>query len=93
MIAGKQEGKERAEEAVSSRGGFWRGRSNQSGLKNFSFLIWLHWVFIAVCQLSLVAATGATLAVGLPGFSLRGFSCSRAQSLGPRASAVVALRH
>ena len=42
-----------------------------------SFYFWLHWVFIAACRLSLVAASG-------------GFSCCGAQALGVRASAVVA---
>ena len=42
----------------------------------FIYLFWLRWVFVAVCGLSLVAASG-------------GFSCCGAWALGARASVVV----
>ena len=54
----------------------------------FMFYFWLHWVFIAACGLSLVAASG--------GYSLLrashcgGFSCCGARALGTQASVVVA---
>ena len=46
------------------------------------FNFWLHWVFVAACGLSLVAASGLLIAVA----SL----CCRAWALGMRASVVVA---
>ena len=49
---------------------------------------WLHWVFVAVHGLSLVAGVGATLRYSVRARS--GFSCCRARDLGMRASVVVA---
>ena len=37
--------------------------------------LWLCWVFAAVCRLSLVAASGATLRCGAQAFHCSGFSC------------------
>ena len=57
----------------------------------FCFLFfWLHWVFIAACRLSLVAASGGTLCCGAWASHCSGFSCCRARALGMRASVVVA---
>ena len=49
------------------------------------FYFWLRWVFIAMCRLSLVAASG-----GYSSLWCAGFSCCRAWALGVRASVVVA---
>ena len=51
---------------------------------------WLCWVFVAVCGLSLVAASGATLCRGTQASYCGGFPCCGAQALGTRASVVVA---
>ena len=58
----------------------------------YLFLIfWLCWVFVAVCQLSLVAArAGATLCRGARASHCGGFSCCGARALAARASVVVA---
>ena len=54
---------------------------------------WLHWVFVAVRGLSLVAArAGATLHCCAQASHCGGFSCRGAQALGARASVVVARR-
>ena len=54
--------------------------------------IWLRWVFVAACGLSLVAASGATLRCGARASHCGGFSCCRARALGAWASVVVARR-
>ena len=51
---------------------------------------WLHWVFVALRRVSLVAASGATLCCGAWASHCSGFSCCRAQALGARASVVAA---
>ena len=56
----------------------------------FYFYFWLHWVFVAVCGLSLVAASKGYSLLQCAGFSLGGFSCCGAWALGTRASVVVA---
>ena len=44
-------------------------------LKNFFFIyFWLHWVFVAVHGLSLVALSGGTLHCGMRAFHCYGFS-------------------
>ena len=45
-----------------------------SSLFCFFIYFWLCWVFVAVCQLFLVAASGVTL-WQCEAFSLQGFSC------------------
>ena len=55
----------------------------------FNFF-WLCWVFIAVCRLSLVAASRGYSSLRCMGFSCSGFSCGGAQALGTRASVVAA---
>ena len=52
--------------------------------------LWLHWVFVAACGLSLVAASGGYSYLRCTGFSLGGFSCCGVWALGVRASVVVA---
>ena len=42
----------------------------------------MHWVFVAVCKHSLVAAGGATLGCGAQASQCSGFSCFGAQALG-----------
>ena len=58
----------------------------------FFFLIyfWLHWVFVAVGGLSLVAASRATLRCGVWTYHCGGFSCCGAEALSAWASVVVA---
>ena len=51
---------------------------------------WLHWVFVAVCWLSLVVASKGDCLWQCTGFSLLGFSCCRAQALGTQAPVVAA---
>ena len=58
----------------------------------FFFNIWLCCVFVAMCGLSLVAASGDYSSLRCAGSSLRGFSCFRARVLGAWASTVVAHR-
>ena len=53
---------------------------------------WLHWVFIALCGLSLCVVSGATLHCSARVSHWSGFSCCRAQALGTWASAVAACR-
>ena len=50
----------------------------------------LRWVLVAVCGLSLVAASGGTLRCGAWASHCGGFSCCVAQALGMWASVVVA---
>ena len=50
----------------------------------------LHWVFIALCRLYLVEASGATLWLQCRSFRGGGFSCYGAQALGLQASVVAA---
>ena len=50
-------------------------------------VFWLCWVFIAVCRLSLVVASGATLRFGALASYHGGFSC-RTQALGAQASVI-----
>ena len=56
------------------------------------FYFWLCQAFVAVCGLSLVAVSGATLRCGVQASHCGGFSCCRAWALGARASVVVAHR-
>ena len=57
----------------------------------FNFIyFWLHWVFVAMCGLSLVALSGATLCYGAQASHCNGFSCCRARALGTWASVAVA---
>ena len=58
---------------------------------NLFFYFWLHWVFIAVCRLSLVAASGGYSSLQCTGFSLRWLLCCGARPLGTWVSVVVAL--
>ena len=51
----------------------------------FFFFFWLFWVFIAVCGLSLVAASGATLCCGARASHCGGVPCCGARALGARA--------
>ena len=39
----------------------------------FIYLFWLHWVFVAVCRLSLVVASGGYSSLQCAGFSSRWF--------------------
>ena len=52
---------------------------------SFFLFFWLHWVFVAVHGLSLVAASG-----GYSSWRCAGFSCCRAWALGVWASVVAA---
>ena len=63
-----------------------------SFFKNKFIYLWLHWVFVAACGLSLVAASGggATLHCGAQASHCGGFSCCGARALGTWASVVVA---
>ena len=56
------------------------------------FFFWLHWVFVAVCRLPLVAVSGATLCCGARASHCGDFSCCGAWALGMRASVVVVHR-
>ena len=56
------------------------------------FYFWLHWDFVAVRGLSLVARARATLRCGARASHSGGFSCCRARALGTWASVVVARR-
>ena len=42
--------------------------------------LWLYWVFAAACGLSLVAASGLALLLGVLASHCDGFSCCRAQA-------------
>ena len=53
---------------------------------------WLRWVFVAVCGLSLVAASRGYCSLRFAGFSLWWFSCCGAQALGAWASVVCGVR-
>ena len=53
---------------------------------------WLHWVFVAACGLSLVAASGGYSSLQCVGFSLRWLLFRGALVLGVQASVVVAHR-
>ena len=61
--------------------------------KNFIYFIfiyfWLHWVFVAVRGLSLVAASGGYSLLRCVGFSLQWLLLVRSTALGSRASVVV----
>ena len=59
----------------------------------FFFLIylWPSWVSIAVCRLSLVAASGGTLCCGVRASRCGEVSCCRAGTPGMQASVVVVL--
>ena len=57
---------------------------------SFVYLLWLHWVFVAVSHPSLVAVSGATLCIGALASQCDGFSYCRAQALSTRASGVAA---
>ena len=52
--------------------------------------LWLHWVFFAMCRLSLVVVSGGYSSLRCAGFSLRWLLCCGAWALGAWASAVVA---
>ena len=58
----------------------------------FKILIyfWLHWVFVAACQFSLVVVRGAVLCCGARASHCSGFSCCGARTLGTWTSVVVA---
>ena len=58
----------------------------------FIIYFWLHWVFVAVRGLSLVAVSGGYSSLQCMGFSLRCFPCCGAWGLGTWASVVVARR-
>ena len=61
--------------------------------KNFIYLlIFLCWVFVAMLELSLVAASSSYPLLQCTGSSSAGFSCCGAQVLGVQASLVVAHR-
>ena len=60
-------------------------------LLSIYFYFWLHWVFIAACRLSLVAASGGYSLLWCVGFSLWWLLFCGAWALGTRASVVVAL--
>ena len=59
---------------------------------NLFIYFWLHWVFIAARGLSLVVASRGYSSLRCAGFSVGGFSCCGARTLGVRASVVVAHR-
>ena len=62
-------------------------------LKKILFIyLWLRWVFVAACGLSLIAMSGegATLHCNAQASYCSGFSCCGAWALGARASVVVA---
>ena len=50
----------------------------------------LHWVFITMCSLFLVVASGATLCCGVQASHCSGFSCCVSWALGMQASVAVA---
>ena len=53
---------------------------------NYSFIyLWLHWAFVALQELPLVAASGHYSFLGCTGFSLWWLLWCRAQALGARA--------
>ena len=56
-----------------------------------SFYFLLHWIFTALCGLSLAAANGSTLRCTAQASHCGGFSCRGAQAPGPWASVVAAL--
>ena len=58
---------------------------NALGFFCLFFFFWLFWVFIAVCGLSLVAASGATLCCGARASHCGGVPCCGARALGARA--------
>ena len=59
----------------------------------FSFIyLWLRWVFVAACGLSLAAASGGYSLLRCTGFLLRWLLLCGACALGARASVVVAHR-
>jgi len=48
----------------------------------FIYYVWLHWVFVAACGLSLVMVSGSYSWLWCAGFYCSGFSCCGAQALG-----------
>ena len=58
--------------------------------KNLFVYFWLSWVFVAVCGLSLVGASGGLLFIAVRRLLIAVASRCRAQALGVRASVVVA---
>ena len=56
----------------------------------FFFFFWLHWAFIALSGLFLVAGSGATLHCGVRASHCKVFSCWQAQALGAQALVVAA---
>ena len=52
------------------------------------FSFWLHWVFVALCQLSLVVVSGGCSSFGAQASYCSGFSSCGAQALGAQASVV-----
>ena len=81
---------------VGRPGSCWAGSQPEKEFPShaffFFFLIyfWLHWVFVAVGGLSLVAASRATLRCGVWTYHCGGFSCCGAEALSAWASVVVA---
>ena len=61
----------------------------KSSLILFYFFLWLRWVLVAACRLSLVGVGGGYSSLRCMGFSCGGFSCCRAWALGVWASVVV----
>ena len=55
---------------------------NKNFICLFVFIFWLHWVFVALCGLSLVAVSSGYSLLRFMGFSVWGFSCCRGQTLG-----------
>ena len=53
--------------------------------------LWLHWVFVAVCGLSLVSVSRGCSSLQCMGFSLRCLLLFQSMALGAQASVVVAL--
>ena len=56
---------------------------------NLFIYLWLHWVFVAACGLSLAAANGSTLCCSARASHCGGFSCCRAWALDAWASVAV----
>ena len=57
----------------------------------YLFIFWLHWVFVAACGLSLVAASGGSSSLRCMGFSLRWLLLLR--STGSRCTGSVVVAH
>ena len=57
---------------------------------NLFIYFWLHWVFVAAYELSILAVSGATLHCGAQASYCGGFSCCGARALGVRGFSSVA---